>query len=107
MKSHREFINEISINRLVPYFLMSSYLYYEHDKSVFRDEDFDYLCKRLLDNFDNINHVHKHLIIKEDLESGSGYATKYTNMIMCSALTWYKDMEGKDNAESESILELT
>jgi len=100
MKSHREFINEISINRLVPYFLMSSYLYYEHDKAVFKDEDFDCLCKRLLDNFDNINHVHKHLIIKEDLESGSGYATQYTPMIQSSALDWYEDMEGKDNAKS-------
>ena len=55
MESHREFINEISINRLVPYFLMSSCLYYEHDKAVFEDEDFDYLCKRLLDHLATLN----------------------------------------------------
>ena len=94
MESHREFIDEISINRLVPYFLMSSYLYYEHDKAVFDDGEFDYLCKRLLNNFDNITHVHKHLISKQDLESGSGYATKYTNMIMSSAICWYERMNG-------------
>ena len=107
MESHKEFINKISIHRLVPYFLMSSYLYYTNNKSVFSDIDFDYLCKRLLDNFDNITHVHKHLISKDDLLSGSGYATEYTQMIISSALVWYEHMEGKDNAESESILELT
>lgn len=95
MESHRNFIDEISINRLVPYYLMSSFLYYKYDRSVFSDEDFDYLCKRLLNNFNNIKHMHKHLIIKQDLESGSGYALQYTNMIMSSAISWYEHMKGK------------
>ena len=90
MGLHKEFINELSINRLVPYYLMSSYLYYKQNKSVFSDDDFDYLCKRLLDNFDNVKHMHKHLITKEDLESGSGYALQYTNLIKSGAIDWYK-----------------
>ena len=48
-------LNNISINRLVPIYLMSSYLYYELDKSVLTDSQFDYLCKKILDNWDNIN----------------------------------------------------
>tara|TARA_Y100001937_G_scaffold97259_1_gene132431 strand:- start:684 stop:968 length:285 start_codon:yes stop_codon:yes gene_type:complete len=83
-------LNNISINRLVPYFLMSSYLYYVHNKSVLTDNQFDNLCKRLDDNWDNITHVHKELISRQDLKVGSGYAINYTNMIMNSALKWYE-----------------
>ena len=83
-------LNNISINRLVPIYLMSSYLYYEHDKNVLDDTQFDYLCKKILDNWDNITHVHKELISRQDLKVGSGYAINYTNMIMNSALKWYE-----------------
>ena len=58
-------LNNISINRLVPIYLMSSYLYYELDKNDLTDSQFDYLCKKILDNWDNINHMHKHLIDKD------------------------------------------
>lgn len=102
MGLHKEFINNLSknkndIGRLIPYFLMSSYLYYECNKSVFSDEDFDLLCERLLENFDNVKHMHKHLINKEDLKSGSGYAIKYTNMIKGASLSWYEQEKGKHN----------
>ena len=84
-------LNNISINRLVPIYLMSSYLYYEHDKNVLDDTQFDYLCKKILDNWDNITHIHKHLLDKETLQTGSGYGITYTNMIMSSALKWYEE----------------
>ena len=83
-------LSNISLNRLVPIFLMSSYLYYEQDKSVLADTEFDYLCKRLRDNWDKVYHIHKHLITKADLAVGSGYGIQYTNMIMSSAMSWYK-----------------
>ena len=91
MGLHKEFINELSINRLVPYYLMSSYLYYEHDKNVLDDTQFDYLCKKILDNWNDITHIHKHLLDKETLQAGSGYGITYTNMIMSSALKWYEE----------------
>ena len=91
MASHKmEVLNDISIHRLVPLYLMSSYLYYEQDKNVLDDVEFDYLCKRLLDNWDDVKHIHKHLIDKNNLKAGSGYGITYTNMIMSSAMSWYE-----------------
>tara|TARA_R100000544_G_C2208615_1_gene50677 strand:- start:614 stop:832 length:219 start_codon:yes stop_codon:yes gene_type:complete len=69
---------------------MSSYLYYKKDKQVLTDDEFDTLCKRLLDEWDSIEHMHKHLITKEDLQAGTGYAIEYTNMIIGAAERWYK-----------------
>ncbi len=80
----------MNTQQLVPYYLMSSYLYYKKDKQVLTDDEFDTLCKRLLDEWDSIEHMHKHLITKEDLQAGTGYAIKYTNMIMGAAERWYK-----------------
>ena len=87
-------LHNVSINRLVPIYLMSSYLYYEHDKNVIDDIQFDYLCKKLYDNWDSVEHMHKHLIDKDNLKAGSGYGITYTNMIMSSALHWY-EQEGE------------
>jgi len=86
-------LHNISINRLVPIYLMSSYLYYEHDKNVIDDTQFDYLCKKLYDNWDSVEHMHKHLLDKDNLKAGSGYGITYTNLIMSSALKWYKENE--------------
>ena len=83
-------LHNVSLNRLVPIYLMSSYLYYEHDKNVLDDTQFDYLCKKLYDNWDSVEHMHKHLIDKYNLKAGSGYGITYTNMIMSSAMSWYK-----------------
>ena len=93
-------LNNISINRLVPIYLMSSYLYYELDKNVLTDSQFDYLCKKILDNWDNINHMHKHLIDKDNLKAGSGYGLEYTNLIKGAALNWYENMKGKVNGNT-------
>ena len=86
-------LHNISLNRLVPIYLMSSYLYYEHDKNVIDDIQFDYLCKKLYDNWDSVEHMHKHLIDKDNLKAGSGYGITYTNLIMSSALKWYRENE--------------
>ena len=81
-------IETLNINRLVPFYLMSSYLYYKEDRQVLTDEDFDRLAKRLLDNWDSVEHMHKHLISKEDLQAGTGYAIKYTQRIINAAKNW-------------------
>ena len=81
-------IETLHINRLVPFYLMSSYLYYKEDRQVLTDEDFDRLAKRLLDNWDKVEHMHKHLISKEDLQAGTGYAIKYTQRIINAAKNW-------------------
>ena len=85
-------LSNISLNRLVPIYLMSSYLYYELDDSVLSDTQFDYLCKKLYDNWDKVEHMHKPLIDKANLKAGSGYGIQYTNMIIGGALSWQKHM---------------
>jgi len=84
-------IETLHINRLVPFYLMSSYLYYKEDRQVLTDEDFDRLAKRLLDNWDKVEHMHKHLITKEDLQAGTGYAIQYTQRIINAAKSWEID----------------
>jgi NAD-dependent DNA ligase len=81
-------IETLHINRLVPFYLMSSYLYYKEDKQVLTDEDFDKLAKRLLDNWDSVEHIHKHLISKEDLQAGTGYAIQYSQRVINAAKNW-------------------
>ena len=89
-------IDEISIHRLVPYYLMSSYLYYHQDKHVLDDEDYDKLCKRLLDNYKDIKHIHKRKVNRKALAAGTGYQINintFTTMIRSAAESWYLDYE--------------
>ena len=73
-------------NMLVPYYLMFSYLYYEKNVSLIEDTEFDKLCQTLLEKYDNVEHMHKHLVSKEALTAGTGYDIVYTNMIKDSAM---------------------
>ena len=83
-------IKNLNKNLLVPYYLMSSYLYYKEDKAVLLDSEFDLVCQRLLDEWDNIVHWHKELINKDDLSAGTGYAiNEYPNRVKYAALSFY------------------
>ena len=73
-------------NMLVPYYLMFSYLYYEKNITLIDDTEFDQMCKTLLDKYDDVEHMHKHLVKKESLTAGTGYDIKYTEMIKDSAM---------------------
>lgn len=93
-------INELSPTQLVAYFMTSSYLYYKKDKAVLTDEDFDLLCKRLLENWNKAKHPHKRRIKKNDLEAGTGYAIKnYPTRVIGAAEYWYAQWE-KENGSS-------
>lgn len=84
----------LSGGQLVAHFLMASYLYYRYDTSVIPDSDFDSICKRLLEEWDQIEHPHKHLISRGDLEAGSGFALKdYPAMVQGAAWHWYRSNE--------------
>ena len=58
-------------NMMVPWYLMASYAYYEEDDPILSDGLFDGLAKRMLESWDTIEHWHKDLITKEDLEAGT------------------------------------
>ena len=83
---------ESNPNMAVPFYLMSSYLYYEEDRSVLSDADFDDLCKMMLDKWDDIEHYHKHLIEKDQLKAGTGYYLKYKypTIVVDAAKSWSK-----------------
>lgn len=59
-------------------FLTSSYLYYLHPEArgICSDETFDWCCKRLVEDWDVIDHHHKSLISLEDLKAGTGFALR-------------------------------
>jgi hypothetical protein len=58
-------------------YLFHSYAYYKVHYTFIPDEKFDSICKLLLDNWDKFEHRFKHLISKDDLEAGTGYAIQY------------------------------
>lgn len=58
-------------NMLVPYYLMLSYAYYKQDDPLVSDAFYDKLARKLLKEYDNIEHYHKHIISKDALKAGS------------------------------------
>ena len=58
-------------NMMVPYYLMTSYAYYVEDDPIVSDSFYDKLAKKLLKEFDNIEHYHKKVIDKDALSAGS------------------------------------
>lgn len=85
---------QLDAGLLVPHFLMCSYLYYELDISPIPDEQFDRMAKRLLNLWDTVEHRHKHLITREDLAAGTGFAIKdYPTIVQFAAIRWYNDAQ--------------
>lgn len=72
-KVERIITNRITdnLNMLVPYYLMLSFAYYKQDDPIVSDAFYDKLARKLLKEYDNIEHYHKHLISKDDLKAGS------------------------------------
>ena len=60
---------------------MCSYAYYKLDKNLITDHEFDQLSKDILANYDNIEHMHKHLVTKEMLDAGT-YLGEYPKMVI-------------------------
>ena len=84
-------VNEISINRCVALYLMSSYLYYKKDTNVLSDGDFDAICQRLLAEWKDITHPHKKFLKKGSLKAGTGFSIKkYPAIVMSAADRWKK-----------------
>lgn len=65
-----DFINK-NKNMLVSWYLIASYAYYVMDNPIISDGLFDEICKRILKEWDSINHGHKYLLDKESLEAGT------------------------------------
>ena len=74
-------------NMLVPYYMVYSYLYYVENISYVSDKEYDFICKTLYEEWDNVNHFHKYLIEKESLLSGTGYYLTYPDRVKYAALS--------------------
>ena len=60
---------------------MCSYAYYQLNTNLITDHEFDQLGKDILANYDNINHMHKHLVTKEMLDAGT-YLGEYPTCLL-------------------------
>jgi NAD-dependent DNA ligase len=90
-------------------YLVCSYAYYELDESLISDGDFDQLCKKLLEDFDDIkffsDHPHKHLLVRENLEAGTGFSVKdYPSRVISLAKT-YSGKGGKTLCQQKNQLQ--
>ena len=82
-------------NMLVPYYLMYSYLYYVKDISLIPDTEYDIICKRLYNEWDKVEHFHKHIVNKEALIAGTGYQLKYPERVKGAAIALKENYNGK------------
>ncbi len=81
MKVSRSYIDKMSPNQLLSWFLISSYCYYRISDPVMTDMDFDYLTHRLKEEYDNVDHPHKHLVTEDNLKAGTGFDIKYPSIV--------------------------
>mgnify|MGYP006246102899 FL=1 len=69
---------------------MCSYAYYQLNTNLITDHEFDQLGKDILANYDNINHMHKHLVTKEMLDAGT-YLGEYPTMVRSATLNYINE----------------
>lgn len=64
-------------------YLMCAYAYYIEDDPLIDDSEFDDLSKYILHYYDRLEHMHKHLLTKDDLRAGT-YLGKYPLLVSTS-----------------------
>lgn len=67
-------------NMMVPWYIMAAYAYYVDDQPILSDQIFDKLSKKMLKQWDEIDHFHKDYITKDDLEAGT-YLGEYPSRV--------------------------
>ena len=60
-----------NINMYVPWYLMAAYAYYVEDDPILEDTIFDKMAKRMLQVWDEIEHMHKDCLNRDMLEAGT------------------------------------
>jgi NAD-dependent DNA ligase len=72
-------------NALIPHYLMACYAYYVQDNPLISDRLFDVITKRLIAEYDTLEHIHKEHITMDDLVAGTGFAIVYPKMTVGGA----------------------
>lgn len=82
---------------LVPAYLLHSLLYYHFDITVISDDEFDQICREIIDNWDECQkHAHAHLLDKEALVAGSGFQLHINDFPSRVTHMAYKIREDRD-----------
>lgn len=82
-------IDALPANRLVPFYLMFSYLYYAQDISPLGDDVYDHLCWSLFARWGEVTHPHRSLVEWEALTSTTGfYIREYPHIVRGAAWGW-------------------
>ena len=92
-----EDIKNMHPDALVSWFMIGSYAYYDLNKNVMSDYDFDYLVQRLKDEWDNIKHPHKEFITTTNLESGSGYDIEFPSIVKGATIDYLDHIKKNKN----------
>ena len=87
---------DTNINMTVSWYLMAAYSYYVQDDPILSDAGFDRLAKKMLDNWDKIEHIHKHLITVDDLRGGT-YLGEYPTRVHGAIKSLRSACLGKQN----------
>ena len=86
----RNDIGSMTPNQLVSWFLIGCYAYYELSTPVMADADFDYMVKKLKEQWGNADHPHKDLISETHLDATTGYDIKYPNITKYSTIEYIR-----------------
>ena len=81
-------IDRLLPHQLVPFYLMSCYLYYIEDSPVLKDSEFDALTRRLVAEWDHVQHYHKKLLKRSEVGSGFYLKGRYPLRVKSAAIQW-------------------
>lgn len=77
--------------QLVPFYLMSCYLYYECDRPVMSDAEFDKLARRLKQEWVAAKHRHQFFLQRDALGSGYHLTGQLPLLVRGAALQWAEE----------------
>jgi hypothetical protein len=92
---------ETNINLAIPWYLMASYAYYKQDDPILTDAAYDRLAKRILEEWDNINHIHKKHLTVDMLKAGC-YIGEYPSRVAGGLKTLKEVYHGKNSTGTHS-----
>lgn len=82
-QGYMDVIKKGSGEKALTSYLVHCYLYYIKSSPIIYDEQFDKICKSILDRWKDMTHHYKELVSYDDLKAGTGYGIKeYPNEII-------------------------
>ena len=92
-----------SPNLLVPWYLLTSLLYYQYHLTLERisDADYDLICHRLLTHWYDVTHTHRVCVDPASLQAGTGFDLMYPRRLYRTLslrlLSWLFSRSNREN----------